>query len=216
MFHQFGKSGVWIVDEQADRVHHFAKVVGWNIGRHAHCDPRRTVDQQIGEAGGKHRRLLKAVVVVGGEIHRVLIDIGQHVEGHFAHPRLGIPVGGGGMAVDRTKVSVPIYKRIPQGKVLRHPDHRVVHRGVAVGMVTAQHRTDGVGAFAVGFVRRQPVFMHGIENPPVNGFQTVPHIRQGSRHDDRHGIFQKALFHFLFQVDGDQLGMGGIGLFLQG
>ena len=119
------------------------------------------------------------------------------------------------MPVDRTEVAVAIDEGIAQREILCHTDHRVVYRGIAVRMVPPQHGAHGIRTLAVGFIGGKPVFVHGIEDPPVDGLQSVPDIRQGPGYDDRHRIFQKAFFHFLFQVDRNQLGIGGVGLFLQ-
>ena len=159
-----GKLRIGMIDEQADGVHHLAEVVGRDIGGHTHRDAGGAVDQQVGEPGGQHHRLLETVVVVRGEIHRLLLDIRQHIQRHLAHPGLGVAVGRGGMPVDGTEVSVSVHQGIPQGKILSQPDHGVVDGGIAVRMVAAQHGAHRVGALAVRLIRGQIVFMHGIQD----------------------------------------------------
>ena len=175
--------------------------MGRDVGGHAHRDAGGSIDQQVRKPGRQHHGFLQAVVVVGGEIHRFLFDVRQHVQRHFAHPGLGIPIGGGGMAVDGTEVTVPVHQRIPQREILRHTHHGVIHGGVAMGMIPPEHRADRIGALAVRLIRGQVILVHGVEDAAMNRLESVTDIRQGAGHNDRHGIFQETLFHFLFQVD---------------
>jgi hypothetical protein len=47
-------------------------------------------------------------------------------------------------------------------------------------MIAAQHVADGRGALAVGLVAGEAVLVHGVEDAPVDGLQTVPHVGQGA------------------------------------
>ena len=205
VLHDVGKLGVGVVDEQADGVHHLAQVVRRDVGRHADGNTHGAVHDEVRETGREHDRLLQTVVIVAGEIDGLAVDVREHVERHLAHARLGIAVGSGGMAVDGAEVAVTVNERIAERKILCHTHHRVIHRRIAVRMVSAEHRADRVRALAVGLVRRQAVFVHGVQDAAVHRLQTVPHIRQRTRHDDRHGIFKEALFHFLFEIHGKDL-----------
>ena len=82
-----------------------------------------------------------------------------------------------------------------------------------MGMVPAQHSSHGVRTFAVRLVGGQVVLVHGIQDAAMHGLQPVPHIRQGTGHDDRHGVIQKAFAHFLFQHHVDDFVFAG-GLFV--
>ena len=78
-------------------------------------------------------------------------------------------------------------------KILRKAHHRVVHAGVAVGVVGAQHRTHRVGRLAVRVLRVVAALVHGVQDAPVHRLQAVPHVGQRPRHDHRHGVIQNAL-----------------------
>ena len=78
-----------------------------------------------------------------------------------------------------------------------------------MGMVPAQHVAHGGGAFPVGLVGGQIVLVHGVENPPVDGLQAVPHIGQRPSDDHGHGVLDVALFHFVNKLRGDN-GLVGI------
>ncbi len=168
MLHQLLQRRVRILNHAAGRIHHLPKVVGRDVGRHTHRDTGGAVDQKVGEAGGQHHRFLKMIVIVGHKVHRILVDIGEHSHGDFAHSRFGIPIGRCRVPVHRAKVAVSVHQGIAHGKILRQANHRVVNRGVAMGMVPAQHRTDGIRRFSVGFIRGKAVFIHRIQNPAVH------------------------------------------------
>ena len=59
---------------------HLAQVVRRDVGRHAHRDAARAVDQQVREPRGQDRRLLQPVVEVRAEVDGVLVDVGQHLD----------------------------------------------------------------------------------------------------------------------------------------
>jgi hypothetical protein len=66
--------------------------------------------------------------------------------GDLARPaHFGVPHRGRRIAVDRTKIALPVDKRGAHGKILRHAHQRVVNRLVAVRMVFTDHVTDDAG-----------------------------------------------------------------------
>ena len=73
-------------------------------------------------------------------------------------------------------------------------------------MVRAQHRTNGVGGFAVGMAGVVAALMHGVQNAAVDGFQAVAHVGQSAGHDDRHGVVQKCGLDLLFDIADDLFG----------
>ena len=73
---------VGVVDEGADAVHDLAEVVRRHVGGHAYGNARAAVDQQVGEGAGEDHGLGGGVVVVGLEVHRVLVQV---IHEHHAH-----------------------------------------------------------------------------------------------------------------------------------
>ena len=55
------------------RLHHLDQVMGGDIGGHPDSDAGGSVDEQVREGGGQHRRLGALTVVVGAEIDGVLV-----------------------------------------------------------------------------------------------------------------------------------------------
>ena len=208
VLHQAGQVDVGVVDVGDAPVDHLAQVVGRDVGGHADRDALAAVDQQVGEAAGQHLRLLLGVVVVGVPVDGVPVDVGQHLDRHPAHPGLGVTVGGRGVAVHRAEVALTVHQRVAHRKVLRQTDHRVIDRGVAVGVVGAQHRADRVGRLAVGVAGVVAPLVHGEQDPPVDRLQAVPDVGQGAGDDDRHRIIQKGGLDLLLDVPDDLFGPG--------
>ena len=162
LFHNLVQGSIGILHHQIHRLDHLPQIVGRDVGGHTHCNAGGTVDQKVRKTGGKHQRLFPVVVVVGSEIHRLLVDIGEHHSSDVAHSGLSITVSGRRVSVHRAKVSVPVHQGIAHGEILCQTHQRIVHRGVAMGMVPAQHRTDGIRRLSVRLVGGQAVFIHGI------------------------------------------------------
>ena len=69
-----------------------------------------------------------------------------------------------------------------------------------MGMVFTDDVTDHTGRF---FIRLVPVvtqFAHGEQYAPVYGLKPVTHIRQGTPHDDTHGVVQIGLLELIFNI----------------
>ncbi len=67
-------------------------------------------------------------------------------------------------------------------------------------MIFTHGITDDTGTFTVRLVRSVIQFDHGIQNPALDRFQSISHIRQRPGSNDAHGIADVRLFHSLFQV----------------
>ena len=138
-----------VVDEGDGRGGDLAQVVRRDVGGHAHGDAGRAVDEQVGQLGRQHRRLLARAVVVLDEVDRLLVDVGQQLGGDGGHARLGVAHGGRRVAVDGAEVALAVDERVAQREVLRQADERVVERHVAVRVVLAHDLADDGGALAV-------------------------------------------------------------------
>ena len=72
-----------------------------------------------------------------------------------------------------------------------------------MGMVPAQHIAHAGGGLPEGPVGGQVVLVHGVEDPPVDGLEAVPHIGKRPADNDRHGVLDVAGFHFVNKLRGD-------------
>ena len=174
--------------------------MGRNVCRHADGDSGRTVDKKVREPGREHARLFSRLVEVRVPIDGVFIDVAQHLVAELRHTRLGVTVGRGGVAIDRAEVAVAVDEHVAHGKILREADHRVVDGSVAVRMVPAKDVADAGRRFFEGLVRGQAVFVHGVQNTPVNRLEAIAHVGKRSSDDDRHCVVNVRRLHLLHEL----------------
>ena len=197
--HQVRQRGIGIIHHMDAGSDDLPQVVGRDVGGHTHGDTGGAVDQQIGEAAGQHTGFLAALVKVGVPVHGVLSDIPQHFIGNFGKTGLRVTVGSGGIAIHGAKVAVAVHQHIAHGEILCQTHQSVVDGGVAVGVIPAQHVAHAGGGLLKGAVAGEVVLVHGVENTPVDGLQTVPHVGQRPAHDNGHGVFDVGLLHLRHQ-----------------
>ena len=133
------------------------QVVRRNVGRHADRDAGRTVDEKIGNAGGKNFGLELALIVVGAEIDRFLIDVFEQRGGDAGKPGFGVPHGRGRIAIDGAEVALAIDQRVAHGEILRHADERIVDGGVAVRVEFARTSPTILAHLRVGRLGARPI-----------------------------------------------------------
>ena len=88
-----------------------------------------------------------------------------------------------------------VHQHVAHGEILGQADQCVVNRGVAVGMVPAQHVAHAGGGLFEGFVHREAILVHGVEDPAMDGLQAIPHVRESPAHDDAHGVLNVGFLH---------------------
>ena len=140
--------------------------------------PGGAVDEEIGEGAGQHQRLFARAVVVGDEIHRILVDVLEEFLGQGGHAHFGVTFGGRRVAVDGAEVALPVDQDVAHGEILRQAHDGVVNRGRAVGMVVTRDVAGDLGRFAVGFAGGEAEVVHAHEDAAVDGLQAVAHVRQ--------------------------------------
>jgi len=183
-------------------IHHLPQVVGRNVGGHAHGDAGAAVQQQEGQLGREHGRLLLGAIEVVREIDRVAADFIEHrLVGDRCQTRFGVTHGRRWVVIHRAEVAMAIQQRIAAGEGLHQADQGVVDRLIAMGVVLAQHVADDAGAFAVGAIWGQPQLMHREQDAPLNRFEAIAGIGQGPSHDHAHGVFQVRALHLLMQLN---------------
>ncbi|MNK90865.1 hypothetical protein D3C87_1109340 [compost metagenome] len=158
-------------------VDHFLEVVRRDVGGHAHRDARAAVDQQVGQARRQQQRFLFAAVVVGAEVHRLLVDVGQEFMGDLGQADFGVAHRRGVVAVDRAEVALAVDQHVAHGEILRHADDGVINGLVAVGVVLTDDVPDDTRGLLVRTVPVVVQFVHRVEHAPVDRLEPVPHIR---------------------------------------
>ncbi len=193
--HDLVERGVRVLDEIDQAVADLPQVVGRDVGRHAHGDPRAAVDQEVRELGRQDLGHGQALVVVRDEVDRVLFDVGHHLFGQLGHPDFGVAHGRRRVAVDRAEVALAVDQEIAHAEVLGHPDQRVIGRLVAVGVVFADDVADDAGRFLIGLVVGRPRLVQGVEDAAVDGLQAVLDVGDGPADDDAHGVVEVGPLH---------------------
>ena len=190
-----------VVDQGDRRVDDFAEMVRRDVRGHADRDPRRAVDQQVGQLGRQDRRLLLGAVVVRLEVDGFLVDVGKQLGGDRRQAGLGVAHRGGAVAVDGAEVALAVDERIAHREVLGHPHEGVVDRDVAVGVVLAHHVADDRGALAIRRGGRQAHLAHRVQDPAMDRLQAVADVGQGARHDHAHRVVEVAHAHLVLDAD---------------
>jgi hypothetical protein len=194
--------GLGIREQRQARIHDLAQVVRRDVGRHADGDARGAVDEEVGELGGQDQRLGLAAVVVRPEIHRFLVEIGEQLVRDLRHADLGVAHGRGVVAVHRAEIALAVDQGITQAEVLRHAHDRVVHRGIAVRMVLADHVADDARRLLVRLVPVVRKLVHRIEDAAMDGLEAVTDIGERASHDHAHGVIEVGASHLLLEADG--------------
>ncbi len=193
-----------IVHISATSVDHLAEIVRRHVGRHADGDTARTVDNQQRNFGRQHRRLGNRIVEVQRPIDSLLVDVSHHLIGDFLHAGLGVTHRRRRVAVHRAEVALPVDQRITHGPILRQTHHCVVNRRIAVRVELTEYVADDTGRLTGRFVGiKVELSAHIVKDTTMYGFQTVTHVGQGTRNDDRHRIVDVRRFHLFLDVDGN-------------
>ena len=201
MRHQFIAGDIGIVDQRIQCARDLGKIVGRDVGGHAHGDPRGSVDEQARQPGRQHGRLGERFVVVGRVVDGLLLQVRQHLMGDLGHSDFRVPHGGGAVAVDGAEVALAVHEGVAEGEILGHAHDGIVDGRVPVGMIFTDDVTDDAGGFLVGFVPVVFQLVHGEQHAPVDRLEAVPHIRQRPADDHAHGIVQIGLLHLGFDAD---------------
>ena len=83
--------------------HNFAEIVRRDIGGHADGDAAGAVDEEVGNARGEDGGLFAGLIEIGDEVDGFFFEVGENVFGNFGEAGLGVPHGGGRIAVDASR-----------------------------------------------------------------------------------------------------------------
>ncbi len=201
--HQAVEIDFRVIDHRHAGVDHLDQVVRRDVGGHAHGNAGGAVDQQVRQARRQHRRFAFLAVVIGHEIDRVHVDVGQQLAGDPRQARFGVAHGGRRVAIHRAEVALTVDQRVAQRERLRHAHQRVVDGRVAVRVVLTHHLADHARRLHVRAVPVVAGFVHGIQHAPVHRLQAVLHVRQGAPDDDAHGVIEVGALELVLDVRGN-------------
>jgi hypothetical protein len=167
--------------------------------------PPAPLTKRFGNFAGRTDGSPIRIVVVRLEIDGVLVDIAENFHRRLGQARFGVSIGRRRIAIDRAEISLAVDERHAHGKILRHPDHRIVDRLVAVRMIFTDHVADHARGLDVLLVGRVPLLVHRIQNAPMHRLQSVARIRQRPRHDHAHGVIEVGAFHLVEDGNGTRI-----------
>ncbi len=193
--------GVRVLEAPLRRGGDLAQVVRRDHRRHADRDTGRAVHQQVREPAGQDHRLLRAAVVVGAEVDRLLVDVAHHLHRQRRQPALGVPHRGRRVVTRRTEVALPLDHRRAHHPGLRQPDQGVVDRRVAVRVVLTHHVTDDARALGETAVRPVAAVVHRVEDAAVHRLEAVADLGQRAADDDGHRVVEVRLLHLRLQIE---------------
>ena len=170
--------------------------MGRDAGGHAHRDPLRAVDQQVGDAHGEHAGFPFSFVKVGQKIHHVFVQVRQvDFLGDPHQPGFGVAHGRRSVPLDGAEVPVAVHQGLAPLELLGHDHQGFVDGAVSVGMVFTHGVADDTRAFPVWTVVADAQFVHIVQSPPLYRLEPVADIRQGAGDDHAHGIIDVRLLH---------------------
>ena len=136
--------------------------------------PSVLLARMVGECHGQKGRFGGGAVVVGEEVHRLLVDVPEQLFADAFQFGLGVTGSGAGhiAAVGFAEVALAVHERHQQALVApAHAHHGVIDGGVAVGVQVhgAAHDVRRLGARALD----QAHFIHRIQQLAVGGLEAV-------------------------------------------
>ena len=117
-----------VLEHVDQRVADFAEIMRRDVGGHADGNPRRAVDQQVGDVGRQDGWFLQRAVEIVGEIDGVHVDVDEQFLAHFGHAGFGVAHGCRAVAVYAAEVALTVDQRVAHREILRHAHQRLVDR----------------------------------------------------------------------------------------
>ena len=203
VLHQLGQLDAGVLDAGHAGVDDLSEIVGRDVGGHADRDARRPVDEQVGQPRREDRGLAFGVVVVGHEVDRVAVEIGEHLVGDAGEAHLRVAHRGRRVPVHRPEVPLAVHQHVSHREGLGKTHQRLVDGLVAVRMVLAGGVAADPRGLLEGAVPVEIELLHRVQDPPVDGLESVAHIGERPTHDYAHGVVEVGLLHLLLDVDGE-------------
>ena len=177
-FHQLPDGNGRIVNLRADAVNDLAQVMRRHVGGHADGDACPAVDKQIGKGRRQDRRLGETFIVVGNEIHRILVHVQQQRGAQVGEPRLGVTHGRGGIVFDGAEVALAIHKPFAHRPRLRQMHERRINHRFAMGVVITGGLAADFRAFHVLAPGKERELLHRVKDASLAGLEAVTHVGQ--------------------------------------
>ncbi len=182
---------VGLVEQLDQRLDDLAEVVRRNVRRHADRDPACRVEQQVRHLRRQQRGLVQRAVEVRHPVDGALAELGEQRLRVARQPGLGVAHGRERLRVVlRAPVADAVDDRIAVRERLRHVDHGLVAREIAVRMELAEHVADRArGLLGLGS-RAEAQIAHGVHDAPLHGLEPVADVRQRAVENHVHRVVE--------------------------
>ena len=151
------------------------------------------------QAGRQNRRFFFGIVVVRNKVNRVFANVGEHFAGKLLKLDFGVTHGRGRVTVKTTEVTLTVNQRIAKRERLSQTNNRIVGGCITMRVIFTDHITNHTGGFLCGTRIGVTHLLHRVKHATMNGFQTVPNVRQSAAHNHAHCVIQISTLHFGFQ-----------------
>ena len=192
---------VLVVHLRANGVDDLAEVVRGDVGGHADGDAGAAVDEEVRERRRENRRLGGRLVIIGGEVDRVLAHVVHERRTEVRQARLGVTHGRRRIALDAAEIPLAVDEPFAHHPGLGHVNERRIDDRLAVRVVIARGVARDLGAFTVLPAGKKRQIVHRVEDAPLGGLEAVARVGQGAGNDDGHRVVQEGLRHFLGDID---------------
>ena len=162
--------------------------MGWNVTSHTNCNSRCPIYEEVGYQGRQNRGFIEGGIVVGSEINRLFVQIGEKLMGQLVLADFSVSHGRRWISIHRTEVSLTINQSIAHRKMLSHAHKSIIHCGITMGMILTNYVTDNAGGFLVWLIPVVTQLPHRIEYASVHRLEPIAHIWKGPAYDNAHGI----------------------------
>ena len=161
-FHNLVEFYPRVVDNRNRAVDNFAEIMRGNVRRKTHRYAVCAVNKQIRKSARQKHGFLHGVVKVPLPGYGILFEVFQNFHGKRIESRLGITHRRRAVAVNTSEVSVSVDKHLAHIEGLRHTNHSVVNRRVAVRMEFAEAFAYDTRRFLMRLIGRVAQFVHGV------------------------------------------------------
>ncbi len=150
--HKFSQRHLRVIKHCNKHINHLTQIVRRDSRQISDADAGRAVDEEVRQQRGKYRRLSRRFLVVRLKIDSIFVDIHQHIVGDRSEAALRITHRPRRIAVDGSKIPLPINKWIADRKFLCQSHKGIVDGLVSVRVEVLHDLANDGSAFVVGAV----------------------------------------------------------------
>ena len=142
-------------------IQQFAQIMWRNRGCHPHRNSLSAIGKQIRQTCWQQHRLICLPIIGWPEIHRIFIYALKKQLGNICHACLCVTHRSCIIAINISKIALPVHKRVAHRKRLREPHHRFINGTIPMRMEFTHHIPDHTRRFLISLLWVQLKLTHG-------------------------------------------------------